>query len=193
MIKKGGLIGSTLFFVVALAISLIGWIDPTLTVSRHIASYELAIWIFRFIGVFSSILISVNLLVYVKSKYKFDNLFFTVAVVVCISLFLICIFPKSVFISDTIHDMGAYGLFIFGQALSIIVTLRLWQQSNLGLKVFGILFFIYAITCAVMFFVDQLWFGAHIFYIESVYLLMLFTLIAILSYLRPTTVAKETK
>jgi len=184
MLKNAGLVGSILFFATAVAISLLGWIGPDLTISQHIAHYETAIWTFRIIGAIAAALIGINLLGYVKPHFGFSRVFTVISSLMCIGALLVALFPHTIGISSMIHNISAYLLFIVGQLLSIVITLGLWQKAGRTLKIFGVSYFIYAIFIGVLLVFYPEIFQANVFYLETVYLLALFVLISALSYLK---------
>lgn len=184
MLKHLGLIGSLLFFVPAVIMSLIGWIGPDLTISEHIASNETTIWVFRIVGVVATVLILINLLKYVKSHFGFSQIFTVITWIICISAISVAIFPHTTGISFVIHNISAYILFVVGQVLSIVITLGLWQRAGRALKIFGCIYFVYAAIVGLLSIFNPELFNANVFCLEMIYLAALFTMISVLSYIK---------
>ncbi|MDR1196786.1 MAG: hypothetical protein LBL08_00725 [Candidatus Nomurabacteria bacterium] len=184
MLKHLTLVGASFFFATGLAISVLNFTGFDLTVSQHIALHENSIWLFRFVGVFASICLMVGLMSFVKDKYHFSGLFSVLVAIICGSMIFVSLIPQIGGTIGTIHQAFAWITFSSMQIFAILITIGLWGQLCKTLRIFGILYFVYAVFMGSMYLFNPNYLWSHVFVFESIYLGLFFIYASLLPYMK---------
>lgn len=178
MKKYLGLIGIGLFAMVSILTSVVNWQDPSLTISRHLASETWSIVLFAIFGTIGALLITYALLFEIPRKWQLGVVYKIMAGIISAGLVVVCLIPHAGALT-IVHIISARVAFLTIAALYLDILIELWRILKMRVMFLTILLLNVPIGIIAVFAPNIFWNWVFVF--ESTFMAIFFVAVGVLS------------
>jgi hypothetical protein len=181
MLKHFGLIGPIIFTTMVLIIAAVNWQGASSTIGQHVALSAATEAVFGVINTMAAMMLSFCLLAYIGPKWQLGNTFTIIAMVLSICLFSVGWFPHSNTATANIHQMSAWTVVWLVVVVTVFIMVKTWQLATRVVKTCGVVFLTTVGVMIGILLLNMTWYENNVFWLEILYFIAFFALIAALS------------